>query len=140
MLFRSMLADPKAHNFTVNFAGQWLQLRNLSGFAPIGDIYPDFDDNLRQAFRQEAEMFFESILQEDRNVIDFLNADYTFVNDRLARHYGIPNISGSRFRKVQLGPEFDLRRGLLGKGAILTATSYANRTRSEEHTSELQSH
>ncbi len=125
---KRMLADPKAHQFTVNFAGQWLQLRNLSGFAPIGDIYPDFDDNLRQAFRQEAEMFFESILKEDRNVVDFLNADYTFVNDRLARHYGIPNVYGSQFRRIQLGPEFDLRRGLLGKGAILTATSYANRT------------
>jgi mono/diheme cytochrome c family protein len=125
---RRMLSDPKSHEFTVNFAGQWLQLRNLSGFAPIGDIYPDFDDNLRQAFRQEAEMFFESILKEDRNVVDFLDADYTFVNDRLARHYGIPNVYGSQFRRIQLGPEFDLRRGLLGKGAILTATSYANRT------------
>ncbi len=123
-----LLADPKSHNFTVNFAGQWLQLRNLNGFAPIGDLYPDFDDNLRQAFKTEAEMFFESILKENRNVVEFLDADYTFVNDRLARHYGIPNISGSRFRKVQLGPEFDIRRGLLGKGAILTATSYANRT------------
>lgn len=125
---KRMLADPKAHQFTVNFAGQWLQLRNLNGFAPIGDIYPDFDDNLRQAFKTEAEMFFESILKEDRNVVDFLDANYTFVNDRLARHYGIPNISGSRFRRIELAPEFDLRRGLLGKGAILTATSYANRT------------
>jgi len=125
---KRMLADPKAHAFTVNFAGQWLQLRNLSGFAPIGDIYPDFDDNLRQAFRQEAELFFESILKEDRNVVDFLDANYTFVNDRLARHYGIPNVYGSQFRKIQLGADFDLRRGLLGKGAILTATSYANRT------------
>jgi hypothetical protein len=125
---KRMLADPKSHEFTVNFAGQWLQLRNLQGFAPIGDIYPDFDDNLRQAFRQEAEMFFESILKEDRNVVDFLDADYTFVNDRLARHYGIPNVYGSQFRKIHLGPELDLRRGLLGKGAILTATSYANRT------------
>ncbi len=125
---RRMLSDPKAHQFTVNFAGQWLQLRNLSGFAPIGDIYPDFDDNLRQAFRQEAELFFESILKEDRSVVDFLDADYTFVNDRLARHYGIPDVYGSQFRRIHLGPEFDLRRGLLGKGAILTATSYANRT------------
>jgi hypothetical protein len=125
---RRMLADSKSHEFTVNFAGQWLQLRNLSGFAPIGDIYPDFDDNLRQAFRQEAEMFFESILKEDRNVVDFLDADYTFVNDRLARHYGIPNVYGSQFRRIHLGPDLDLRRGLLGKGAILTATSYANRT------------
>lgn len=125
---KRMLADPKAHAFTVNFAGQWLQLRNLSGFAPIGDLYPDFDDNLRQAFRQEAELFFESILKEDRNVVDFLDANYTFVNDRLARHYGIPNVYGSQFRRIQLPPEFDLRRGLLGKGAILTATSYANRT------------
>ncbi len=125
---KRMLADPKSHQFTVNFAGQWLQLRNLSGFAPIGDIYPDFDDNLRQAFRTEAEMFFESILKEDRNVVDFLDANYTFVNDRLARHYGIPDVYGSRFRRIELGPEFDIRRGLLGKGAILTATSYANRT------------
>ena len=125
---KRMLADPRAHNFTVNFAGQWLQLRNLNGFAPIGDIYPDFDDNLRQAFKTEAEMFFESIVKEDRNVVEFLDANYTFVNDRLARHYGIPNVSGSRFRKIELTPEFDLRRGLLGKGAILTATSYANRT------------
>lgn len=125
---KRMLADSKAHHFTINFAGQWLQLRNLNGFAPIGDIYPDFDDNLRQAFKTEAEMFFESILKEDRNVVDFLDANYTFVNDRLARHYGIPNVYGSRFRRIELGPEFDLRRGLLGKGAILTATSYANRT------------
>lgn len=125
---KRMLTDSKAHQFTVNFAGQWLQLRNLNGFAPIGDIYPDFDDNLRQAFKTEAELFFESIIKENRNVVDFLDANYTFVNDRLARHYGIPNISGSRFRRIELGPEFDLRRGLLGKGAILTATSYANRT------------
>jgi hypothetical protein len=123
-----MLADPKSHQFTVNFAGQWLQLRNLSGFAPIGDIYPNFDDNLRQAFRQETEMFFESILKENRSVVDFLNADYTFVNDRLARAYSIPDIYGSQFRRIHLGPELDIRRGLLGKGAILTATSYANRT------------
>jgi hypothetical protein len=125
---RRMLADPKSHQFTVNFAGQWLQLRNLSGFTPTSDLFPDFDDNLRQAFRQETEMFFESILREDRNVVEFLDADYTFVNDRLARHYHIPDIYGSQFRRIQLGPELDLRRGLLGKGAILAVTSVANRT------------
>ncbi len=104
---RRMLADPKSHQFTVNFAGQWLQLRNLTSLTPTGDLFPDFDDNLRQAFRQEAEMFFESILKEDRNLFEFLDADYTFVNDRLARHYGIPNIYGSEFRRIQLGPELD---------------------------------
>jgi hypothetical protein len=125
---RRMLADPKSHQFTVNFAGQWLQLRNLNGFTPVSDLFPDFDDNLRQAFRRETEMFFESILREDRNVVEFLDADYTFVNDRLARHYRIPGIYGSQFRRIQLGPELDVRRGLLGKGAILSATSVANRT------------
>jgi hypothetical protein len=125
---KRLLADPKSHQFTVNFAGQWLQLRNLTGLTPTADLFPDFDDNLRQAFRQEAEMFFESILRDDRNVVEFLDADYTFVNDRLARHYGIPNVYGSQFRRIQLGPELELRRGLLGKGAILAATSYANRT------------
>ena len=91
-------------------------------------MFPDFDDNLRQAFRTETEMFFESIMREDRNVIDLLTADYTFVNERLARHYGIPNIYGSQFRRVTLDGELDVRRGLLGKGSILLVTSQADRT------------
>jgi hypothetical protein len=123
-----MLADSRARQLTVNFAGQWLGLRALPSAAPAAQIFPDFDDTLRQAFRREAELFFESIVREDRNVIDLLTADYTFVNERLAKHYGIPNIYGPAFRRVTLGPEFDARRGLLGKGAILTATSLTNRT------------
>jgi len=103
-------------------------LRTLQSATPEGVIYPDFDDNLRQAFRTEAEMFFESIMREDRSVIDLLNGDYTFVNERLAVHYGIPNIYGSHFRRVQLDGALDVRRGLLGKGAIELATSVADRT------------
>jgi hypothetical protein len=125
---RRMLADPRSHELVSNFAGQWLQLRNLDAAAPIDQIFPDFDDNLRRAFRTETEMFFESIMREDRNVSDFLDADYTFVNERLAKHYGIPNVYGSQFRRVHLGPEFDVRRGLLGQGSILTVTSVADRT------------
>jgi len=94
----------------------------------VAQVYPDFDDNLRQAFRTETEMFFESIMREDRNVVDLLNADYTFVNERLAKHYGIPNVYGAQFRRIHLGPEFDVRRGLLGQGSILTVTSVADRT------------
>jgi uncharacterized protein DUF1592/uncharacterized protein DUF1588/uncharacterized protein DUF1585/uncharacterized protein DUF1587/uncharacterized protein DUF1595/cytochrome c len=125
---RRMLADQRSHELVKNFAGQWLQLRTLQSATPEGVIYPDFDDNLRQAFRTEAEMFFESIMREDRSVIDLLNADYTFVNERLAVHYGIPNIYGSHFRRVQLDGALDVRRGLLGKGAIELATSVADRT------------
>jgi hypothetical protein len=123
-----MLADPRSEALAINFAGQWLGLRGLQASFPVVQLFPDFDDNLRQAFRRETELFFDSIVREDRNVIDLLTADYTFVNERLARHYGIPNIYGSRFRRVQLGPEFDVRRGLLGKGAILTVSSQPNRT------------
>ena len=125
---RRMLADPRSHELVVNFAGQWLQLRNLASSAPLAQGFPDFDDNLRQGFRTETEMFFESILREDRSVIDLLNADYTFVNERVARHYGIPNIYGPLFRRVTLGPDFDVRRGLLGKGAILLVTALSDRT------------
>ena len=99
---KRMLADPRADALVDNFAEQWLFLRNLKNFAPDLDDFPDFDDNLRQAMQQETELFFESIMHEDRNVIDLLNADYTFVNERLARHYGIPNIYGSQFRRVTL--------------------------------------
>jgi hypothetical protein len=111
-----------------NFAGQWLHLRNLEGIHPNTDEFPDFDNDLRLAFTREAELFFTSIMREDRNVMDFLTADYTFVNERLARHYGIPQVYGSRFRRVTLGPEFEARRGLLGKGGVLMSTSRADRT------------
>ncbi len=117
---RRMLADPRSHELVKNFAGQWLQFRTLQSSTPEGVIYPDFDDNLRQAFRTEAEMFFESIMREDRSVIDLLNGDYTFVNERLAAHYGIPNVYGSQFRRVKLEGALDVRRGLLGKGGIRT--------------------
>jgi mono/diheme cytochrome c family protein len=123
---RRMLADPKSERFVANFAGQWLYLRNLSKHQPNSMVFPDFDDNLRQAFWREAELFFESIVREDRNVLDLMTADYTFVNERLALHYGIPNVYGSRFRRVTLTD--DARKGLLGKGAILTVTSHATRT------------
>jgi len=123
-----MLDDPRSTALTENFAGQWLALRNLEGHAPVVDQFPDFDDNLRQAFRRETELFFDSILREDRSVLDLLTADYTFVNDRLAEHYGIPGIQGSRFRRIELGEEFDVRRGLLGKGSMLTVSSQPGRT------------
>jgi mono/diheme cytochrome c family protein len=122
---RRMLADPKARALTSNFAGQWLYLRNLSGIQPNSDLFPDFDDNLRQAMRTEAELFFESVVREDRSVIDLLTATDTFVNERLARHYGIPGVVGARFRRVTVT---DARRGLLGKGAVLLATSHATTT------------
>jgi hypothetical protein len=121
-----MLADRKSAALVDNFAGQWLQLRNLRGIVPNPETYPDFDDNLRQAFRTEAELFFDSIVHEDRNVLDLMTADDTFVNERLAKHYGIPNVFGSYFRRVHLVDES--RRGLLGKGAVLMVTSHATTT------------
>ncbi len=121
-----MLHDPKSRALVDNFAGQWLHLRNVRNIFPNSNEFPDFDDNLRQAFLTETNLFFESILREDHNVLDLLTADYTFVNDRLARHYGIPNIHGSRFRRVPV--ERDERRGLLGQGSILAVTSHAERT------------
>jgi hypothetical protein len=120
---RRMLADPRSDSLATNFAGQWLYLRELKNQRPEAK---DFDENLRQSFRQETELFFGSILREDRNVIDLLNADYTFVDERLARHYGIPNVHGSQFRRVLL--KGDERRGLLGQGSILLVTSVATRT------------
>jgi hypothetical protein len=125
---RRMLADSRSDAMAENFAGQWLHLRNLDGINPNTDEFPDFDNDLRLAFQKEAELFFSSIMREDRTVMDFLTADYTFVNERLARHYGIPEVYGSRFRRVALGPEFDMRRGLLGKGGVLMSTSRADRT------------
>jgi cytochrome c551/c552 len=123
---RRMLADPRSRALVTNFAGQWLYLRNLQSVNPGGLEFPNFDDNLRQAFRQETELFFDSIMHEDRSVLDLLTADHTFVNERLARHYGIPHIYGSHFRRVTLAGE--QRRGLLGHGSVLTVTSYPDRT------------
>ena len=123
---RRMLADPKAQALVDNFLGQWLQLRNLKSKQPNSHEFPDFDDNLRQALHVEAELFFGSIIREDRSVLDLMNADYTFVNERLARHYGIPNVYGSHFRRVLLTDE--TRKGLLGKGAVLMVTSHPHRT------------
>ena len=125
---RRMVADPKSTVMIENFAGQWLNLRGLDTVQPNPSVYPDFDDNLRDAFRREVELVFDSIVQEDRSVLDLLTADYTFVDERLARHYGIPNVYGSQFRRVRLGAGLDMRRGLLGKGALLTVTSQATRT------------
>jgi mono/diheme cytochrome c family protein len=123
---RRMLADVKSEALTKNFAGQWLQLRNVKSVLPNSDEFPDFDDSLRQSMLRETELLFESIMREDRSVIDLLTADYTFLNERLARHYGIPNVYGSRFRRVALVDE--ARRGLLGQGSILALTSHAERT------------
>ncbi len=123
---RRMLADPKSAALVKNFAGQWLQLRNVKSILPNSDEFPDFDDSLRQSMLRETELLFESIVREDRSVIDLLTADYTFLNERLARHYGIPNVYGSHFRRVTLAD--DARRGLLGQGSILALTSHAERT------------
>jgi len=125
---RRMLRDPRSEALTANFAGQWLNLRGLQSAGPLPLIYPDFDDPLRQAMRREVELLFDSIVREDRNVMDLLTADYTFVNERLARHYGMPHVYGSQFRRVTLGPDMDARRGLLGKGAFLVTTSKPERT------------
>jgi len=121
-----MLGDPKSHALVSNFAGQWLQLRNVRNVLPNSDDFPDFDDNLRRAFQRETELFFESVLNEDRSALDLLTADYTFLNERLARHYGIAGINGSQFRRVKLQDDF--RRGLLGQGSLLALTSKAERT------------
>jgi hypothetical protein len=123
---RRMLANPKSKALVENFASQWLFLRNLQSFIPDSDEFPNFDDNLRQAMRTETTMFVESIMREDRNVLDLLTADYTYLNERLARHYGIPGVYGTHFRRVQIADEN--RRGLLGQGSVLAVTSYPNRT------------
>jgi hypothetical protein len=124
---RRMLADTRSRALVSNFASQWLHLRNLDSITPDMRLFPDFDDNLRQAFREETELFFESVLREDRSVLDLLRANYTFVNERLAKHYGIPHVYGTRFRRITLD-EDSLRGGLLRQGSILTVTSYATRT------------
>ncbi len=123
---KRMLADARAKTLVTNFAEQWLYLRNLKSAIPDLEAFPDFDDNLRQAMKEETTLFFDSIMREDRSVMDLLNADYTFVNERLARHYGIPNVYGSQFRRVTVSDE--TRRGLLGQASVLTVTSYPNRT------------
>jgi hypothetical protein len=124
---RRMLADARAENLVGNFTEQWLHLRNLESITPDLRLFPDFDDNLRQAFRRETEMHFETLLREDGSVLGLLKSDYTFLNERLAKHYGIPNIYGSRFRRVGLEKESE-RGGLLRQGSVLTVTSYATRT------------
>jgi hypothetical protein len=123
---RRMLADEKADALVTNFAGQWLYLRNLKSLQPNSLEFPDFDDNLRQALQRETELFFRSIVREDRDVVDLMTADYTYLNERLAKHYGVSNIYGSHYRRVTLTDE--ARKGLLGKGAILMVTSHADRT------------
>ncbi len=123
---RRMLADPRSASLVTNFSAQWLFLRNLRAFTPDPRTFPDFDDNLRQSMLRETELFVDSIVREDRSILDFLNADYTFIDERLARHYGIPNTYGSRFRRVRI--EDPARRGLLGQASVLAVTSYATRT------------
>ncbi|MEO8050615.1 MAG: DUF1592 domain-containing protein [Acidobacteriota bacterium] len=124
---RRMLADSRSEALVDNFAGQWLFIRNVSTHQPSPELLFHFDDNLREAFAQETELFFQSIIRENRSVLDLLDADYTFLNERLAQHYGIPGVEGERFRRVTL-PANSPRRGLMGKASILMATSYANRT------------
>jgi hypothetical protein len=123
---RRMLADGRSTALTSNFVGQWLQLRNLQAVTPSEVLFPNFNDSLRHDLRRETELFFESILREDRSVLELLSANYTFLNDRLARHYDIPNINGTHFRRVTLTDE--RRRGILGQGSILTITSQPVRT------------
>ena len=124
---RRMLADSRSESLVTNFAHQWLYLRNLDAITPDGRLFPGFDDNLRQAFRRETELLFESVIREDRSVLDLLQTDETFLNERLAKHYGIPHIYGPRFRRVSLEPDTK-RGGILRHGSILTVTSYATRT------------
>jgi hypothetical protein len=124
---RRMLRDPRSRALSTNFADQWLYLRNLESTHPDPRLFPDFDDNLRQAMRRETELFVESIVDGDRPVMELLTANYSFLNERLAKHYGVPNVYGSRFRRVTF-PDGSVRGGLLGQASILTVTAYANRT------------
>jgi len=122
-----MIADPRAEAFVKNFAGQWLYLRNLPSAMPISFNFPDFDEALRASMQRETELFFGSIIREDRGALELLTANYTFLNERLARHYGIPNVKGTHFRRVALEPD-SARAGLLGHGSVLTVTSHPDRT------------
>jgi hypothetical protein len=124
---RRMLADHRAEALVTNFAAQWLYLRNLPAQRPDSVLFPDFDETLRQAFRRETELFVGSVIREDRSALDLLRANYSFLNERLAKHYGVPNIYGSHFRRVTFGAD-SVRGGLLGQGSILTVTAYPNRT------------
>ncbi len=121
-----MLTDERAAALGTNFAGQWLYLRNVESTTPDSDVFPDFDDNLRKALQRETELLFETIVREDRPLPELLTSDYTFINERLARHYGVPNVYGNQFRRVQIEDEY--RKGLLGQGSIMLINSYANRT------------
>jgi mono/diheme cytochrome c family protein len=123
---RRLLKDPRSHSLVTNFAFQWLKMRGLDEVDPDAVVFPNFDDSLRDGFRKEIELFVGSIFEEDRSIVDLLTADYTYLNERLARHYGIPNILGERYRRVTLTDPN--RWGLLGKGGVLMTTSYANRT------------
>jgi mono/diheme cytochrome c family protein len=125
---RRLLADDRSSAMVENFAGQWLYLRNIPALVPDENRFPDFGEALRLSMRRETELFFESVMRDDRSVLDLLTANYTFVNERLARHYDIPNVYGSHFRRVTLGEKDDARRGLLGHGSILAATAYPTRT------------
>jgi hypothetical protein len=121
-----MLADPRSNALVANFTGQWLWVRNIRLHQPDPIVFPEFDENLRQALERELQLFLVSQIRDDRGIPDLLTADYTFVNERLARHYGIPNVYGNHFRRITV-PD-DARRGLLGKAGLLTVTSYPNRT------------
>ena len=123
---RRMLRDPRAQALTVNFAGQWLHLRNLASMKPDPERFPEFDTDLREAMARETELFFETIVKEDRSVTDFLDARFTFVNDRLARYYGMPGVEGRQFRRVNLTD--GNRGGVLTMASVLTVTSYPTRT------------
>ena len=125
---RRMLADVRSRALVDNFGGQWLYMRNMNFVTPDTKAFPDFDANLREAMSREMSLFLESQMREDHSVLNLMTADYTFVNERLARHYGIPNIYGNHFRRIQLTDDLDMRHGLLGKGSLLTVTSYAHRT------------
>jgi hypothetical protein len=123
-----MLVDPKSESLSTKFAAEWLELAKLDVLNPDGFYYPFYDHNMAMGMRREVELFFDSIVREDHNVMDLLTANYTFVNERVAKNYGIPNIAGEQFRRVELTPDLDYRRGWLGKGAILAMTSQADRT------------
>jgi len=125
---RRMLADPRSDALVRNFTGQWLGVRSLAASEPVVNLFPDFDDNLREAYEREVELFFGAVVHEDRSVLDLLDGNFTFVNERLAKQYGIPNIYGPHFRRVTLPASLEMRRGLLGKGALMTVTSNAART------------
>jgi hypothetical protein len=123
---RRMLADPRSASLVENFGRQWLYLRNLATTAPAQSVFPDWDDELRESFARETELLLEHVIREDLSVLELLTADYTFLNERLARHYGVPGIYGAHFRRVPLGPERDYRRGLLGQGSFLSMTWVQN--------------